>query len=84
MIDNEIITNKGNSICTGNIPQGEYFSGICETYTDSSDGGKTKCKESSQKCDAFNTNINTLEWLCSTINPNCGYSDGSCRTVVKS
>ena len=84
LIDNEIITNKGNSICTGNIPQGEYFSGTCETYTDSSDGGKTKCKESSQKCDAFNTNINTLEWLCSTINPNCGYSDGSCRTVVKS
>ena len=83
IIDDEIIQRKGTSICSNNIPQDEYFAGTCETY--STDDGKTKCRRSGKKCDAFNNHINTLNWLCSTINLNCTYSDsdGKCKTDVK-
>ena len=85
IIDNEIIQREGsNTICSNNIPQDEYFAGTCETYIDSTDG-KTKCQRSGKKCDAFNNHINDLNWLCSTINPNCtySYSDRKCKTDVK-
>lgn len=63
-----------NSLCDNNIPEGDYFAGICYHF---SLNNKNICqKKSTSFCNLFNTNA--YQDLCLSINPNCSYSSGSC------
>ena len=81
LVDEDKLTPSSTSKCTSNIPQGEYITGICETYTDNE---KTKCKaKTTSKCTLFR--VGYYQDLCLSINANCYYySDGSCLTQSKS
>ena len=72
---------SSNTKCTSNIPEGHYFPGICQSY---SDNGKTKCRTISPlNCGLLNTNINYYRDLCVGINPYCSYtSGGKCTTTT--
>ena len=80
LVDEDELTPSSTSECTSNIPQGEYVTGICETYTDNE---KTKCKaKTTSKCTLFR--VGYYQDLCLSINANCSYDDGSCFTESKS
>ena len=79
LVDEDKLTSSTVK-CTSNIPQNEYVSGTCETYTDNE---KTKCRtKTTSKCNLFTPS--SYQDLCLSINANCSYDYGYCFTQSNS